>query len=142
MKIRGYEVGDEDQIPVRDGDWHRPFIAGFSLVAQMYTFELEDRIAAILGIHKLWDGVAECWQLTHPEPGLPVRKLAGEVTLMLDTWAAMEQVRRVNASAVNELQVKWAKLIGFEMEYVQRQAGPEGEDITGLVKWYQRRFDA
>ncbi len=138
MEVRAYEVGDEDLIPVQPNDenrWMRKVMPGLAVMGTMLTIESEGQAVVVIGGVKLWPGVGEAWNLVHPNSGVPARALARIVKTNLEDWARMEELWRVNAMAMNDKQMKWLRLLGFEHEYTSRRAGPGGVDLHGMVKW-------
>lgn len=138
MKIRAYELGDEKYIPAQANDWHRDIMAGLAAIGQTLTVEHACQVVVVMGMAKLWPGVADCWSLVHPSSGVPARQLVRLVKESLETYAQVEELRRANATASDEKQLKWMHLLGFEQEFVMRQGGPQGEDLVGMVKWFNR----
>lgn len=138
MRIRAYELGDEKYIPAQVHDWHRDIMAGLALIGQTLTVEHEGQVVVVMGMARLWPGVADTWSLVHPSSGVPARQLVRIVRESLETYAQVEQLRRANAVASDNKQARWMRLLGFEYEYTQHQAGPEGEDLVGMVKWFNR----
>lgn len=137
MEIRGYEVGDELQMPGQVNDWHRDLMAGLALIGKTLTVEHEGRVVVVMGLAKLWPGVADCWSLVHPSSGVPAIRLVRLVKSSLESFAVVEGLRRANATASDDKQRRWMQLLGFEYEFTQRQAGPLGEDLVGMVKWFR-----
>lgn len=139
MIIRAYEVGDELHIPSQPNDWHRTIMAGLAMIGKTLTVEHNGRVVVCMGLAKLWPGVADCWSLVHPEAGVPAIKLVRVVRSSLESFAIVEELRRANAMAHDDKQQRWMRCLGFEYEYTQREAGPQGEDLIGMVKWFRGR---
>lgn len=137
MIIRAYEVGDELALPVQVNDWHRDLMAGLAMIGNALTVEHEGKTVVVMGLAKLWPGVADCWSLVHPSSGVPAIALVRIVKSSLESFAAVEELRRANAMASDDKQQRWMRLLGFEYEFTQRQAGPQGEDLIGMVKWFR-----
>jgi hypothetical protein len=135
MELRAYEVGDENLIPAQVSDWHRQVMSGLALVGHMLTIESGGQVVVVIGGATLWAGVGEVWSLVHPNSGVPARALVRIVKSSLEDWAKMEKLWRVNAMAMDDKQMRWMRLLGFEHEYTQRRGGPEGIDLHGMVKW-------
>jgi hypothetical protein len=138
MELRAYEVGDEDRIPEQpggEGMWTRNVMAGLAMMGSSATAVADGRVVIVIGTIKLWPGVADGWCLVHPDSGLSARALIRIIKATLEDWARMEEVWRVNAMAMTEKQMRFLRLLGFEHEYTQRRAGPEGIDLYGMVKW-------
>lgn len=138
MELRAYELGDEDLIPVQPNEenvWVRKVMAGLAVVGTMFTVEADGRAVMVVGGVKLWPGVGDVWSLVDPHSGVPARALVRIVKTNLEDWARMEGLWRVNAMAMNDKQIRWMRLLGFEHEYTSRRAGPGGIDLYGMVKW-------
>lgn len=138
MNIRAYELGDEKYIPAQVDDWHRDIMAGLAQIGQTLTVEHDGKPVVVMGIAKLWPGVADCWSLVHPHSGVPARQLVRVVRESLETMAQVEELRRANATAMNAKQAQWMHLLGFDYEFTMRAGGPDGQDLVGMVKWFNR----
>lgn len=141
MKIRAYELGDERYIPAQVNDWHRDIMAGLALVGKTLTVEHNGQVVVVMGLAKLWPGVADCWSLVHPQSGATALQLVRVVRSSLESFAVVEDLRRANAMAGDDRQLRWMRCLGFEHEYTQRRAGPKGEDLHGMVKWFKGADD-
>lgn len=137
MELRAYEIGDELQLPAQVNDWHRDLMAGLAMMGNAFTAEHEGKVVVVMGLAKLWPGVADCWSLVHPSSGVPALQLVRLVRRTLEDFATLEKLRRANAMASDDKQRRWMQCLGFEYEFTQRQAGPVGEDLIGMVKWFR-----
>ena len=71
MEVRAYELGDEQQIPAQENDWHREIAGGLAIVGTAFTVWHDDRPIVVMGMAKLWPGVADGWTFIHPDSGVP-----------------------------------------------------------------------
>ncbi len=140
MELKAFELGEEKLIPLEDeaSNWHRQLVSGLAHFGRTLTAVHEGRPVAIMGMIKLWDGVADTWSLIHPSSGVPARQLVRLVRGTLDDFAELEGLRRCNAIAVSEAHIKWMRLLGYEHEFTMVHAAPDGRDLLGMVKWYRR----
>jgi hypothetical protein len=135
--IRAYKEGDELRVPTQENDWHRDLLPGLAMMGTVLSVTHEGEIVVVMGMAKLWAGVAECWSLVHPSSAASAIALVRVVKTSLETTAAVQGLRRANAMASDAKQQRWMRLLGFEYEFTQREGGPLGEDLVGMVKWFR-----
>lgn len=140
-KVRAYQTGDVDQIPRRAGEVQRNWFDSLIILSDhaVTLTDDDDNVLMIMGTAVLWPGVADIWSLVHPETGTSALTLVRDMRKLLDDFCQVYGVYRCNAQAFDADQHKWMQLLGFVDEGVKKRYGPQGQDVTSMVKWYKAK---
>lgn len=108
----------------------------FTSLGNYHSFVVEDKVAAIVGASCLWEGVWQVAAITSDLiRGYGVYFTKGCLTILNESAKAF-RVKRYNAivDSSNVEYIRWLNLLGFEYEYVMRNALPNNTDVFGYVK--------
>lgn len=142
MKVRPYRVGDYEHLTHRPRDTYGEYAGRNTklMCEQGNTLVVEhDGIpVAIIGIHKLWTGVAHAWTVISDEArgnGIALTKM---IATALDEYCAAHKIRRCEAmvKANVEENIRWLKLIGFNYECTHFNASPTGGNLHVYTRFY------
>lgn len=142
MIVRGYREQDFIDIKLKPTtditvEQLAKLAVGAAHCFSCFTFEQNGRPVAIVGAHRMWDGVAQVWSIVSDEVrghGLELTKTIKDLLkIVFDTHG----IRRGNIlvdSSIRE-NIRWAELLGFKYEFTMEKASPQGKDILGYVYW-------
>jgi len=100
-----------------------------------FTLFKDDKVVAIGGVAKLWNGVGEAWAL--PGNGMKNPLLFHKTILrMLDTIQEAEGFHRIQAIVFEDHPKghKWVKALGFKSEGIMVAYGPNGENVVRYAR--------
>lgn len=140
MKIRTYIHGDLNCInpridvmntSIKDQEW---------VAVNGYTFTfLRDGVpVACFGAFKLYTAVYHAWCIASDNVrgrGLTFTKSIKDI---MQTMAVLVGAKRINVQVDSSKKenLRFARVLGFEEEYIQFNAGPNANgDIVGMVHW-------
>lgn len=143
MELRRYREGDLDWIQKRVDFLHAgdSIIADTQLAAFSYAFTIthDHYPVAVTGCFKIFDKVWQCWMFASEdarECGLGFLRRTREA---IKRACEACDVKRLNSNvdAGNAENIRFARILGFEPEFTQLNAGPGASgDIMGLVYWH------
>ena len=142
ISSRRYIPPDFERFELRKRDrWHgeksgyQYMIESASVQLTLMTEKLE--VAGLVGLSRLWDGVAQAWLFTSEIArghGLSYTK---ECRRLLEYHANRLDFFRVHIVVDTSIEenIRWAKLVGFEYECTMKNAAPDGSDMDIMVYW-------
>lgn len=94
---------------------------------EAYTMLVDGDVIACAGVQEAWTGRGVAWALLSTKAGAHMRALTRVVAHYLNHLAVL---RRIEAYVDPEFKaaIRWAKLLGFEMEGRMRAFGFDGSD--------------
>lgn len=102
-----------------------------------YSFTaMQDKIYAMFGLYKLWDGVYEAWLIPSGDVSKKAFRMHRASKLFFEYAANKLDMKRlqITVCARNEPAVKWAKVCYFETEGVLKKYGPQGDDYLMMAR--------
>lgn len=140
---RQYIEPDLDRFTLRDRDNMHSDIDGYrhlaaiSSVCQTLQVQGSLEVAGIVGLNKLWDGVAQVWLLTSDVARGHGVSYTKECKRLMDFHSSRLGIHRVHIVVDAGIQenLRWAKVLGFEYESTMRHAAPDGGDMLVMVYW-------
>lgn len=97
----------------------------------------QGKVVCCFGLRPIWKGVAEAWLV--PGKGLEdhARTLLVGARTLFDQAVSDSDITRLQiyVKEENEVALRFAKAIGFDVESKLRKFGPEGADYIGLVRF-------
>lgn len=138
IKVRVYEKGDAYKLDALPIFQPLPFIQscvdaqGTSDSSRAYTFYNEEtsEVLAIVGITRIWDGVYEAWTFLSKGIKTFPKTFHKSCLAILSSHRDGLDIKRYQAIVkVGFVEgQKWIYSLGFEIEGVMRNYGPEGAD--------------
>ena len=142
MKLRLYRDGDLHHVLRRAqddeyGDGQERTTKQRCEKGNTFVIEHDGIPVGIIGIEKIWSGVAKAWTLLSDQVGIGV-ELTKMVRGVLGEYCEANEIRRCEAAVKSELlgNGKWLVLIGFQYECTHREAAPDGGDLDVYVRFY------
>jgi hypothetical protein len=102
-----------------------------SFVTKGYSFTaMQEKIYAMFGVWKLWDGVYEAWLIPSNDISRKAFRMHKASKLFFDYAANKLEMKRLQITVCsrNIPAYKWAKVCYFEDEGILRNYGPQGDD--------------
>ncbi len=133
MVVKPYVLGDSASIDARIGDdWG---IAG-QADGMAYTLWDNDKPIACGGVLPVWDGVGSVWCVMSNDVRNHGLELTKKVRFLMNDTMEFYSMHRLNAIvSVNKPEyVRWARLMGFEIETVLEKAAPDKTDLYFMGK--------
>ena len=102
------------------------------------VFEHDGIPVAILGIRKLWPGVAAIWSIISNQIRGHGLELTRASIAILNDYAKAQEIRRYEAAVKSDIEEngKWLTLLGFKYECTHNQAALDGSDLDIYVRFY------
>jgi hypothetical protein len=134
IEVRAYEDGDLDRIEWQDGQLaeRTMFFPGSVEAGPAFTILRGPMVLMIAGLIEIHARYASGWAIFAPGLGGDYAAIARAIKRVLDA----SDYRRIDAV----IQYEWsrahvlARLLGFELECINRAMGPEGEDFATYVR--------
>lgn len=105
--------------------------------SQKTAFLTPDQPLACAGISELWPGRAMAWAALDYDAGPVLREITKACRVELDRcpYKRIEMYVRPGVVAA----VKWAKMLGFELESRMQYGAPDGTDLLVYVRFKRSR---
>ena len=102
-----------------------------------YVIEMDGEVVCAGGAPELWPGLGQSWAITLSDKITQPIRFTREAKKQLLKVMDDKGYRQVRGLSYRYDEVRWNKTLGFEIEGVWKQAGPNFEDVFVLV--YHRR---
>lgn len=136
MKIYdvAYQEGDTDKVVGAD---YQLDPATFDPAHSITYFDGEGHILAIATVKLLWEGLGEVHMVLSKYGKAKAIAVARHSKLMVAKAMEMFNLRKIYIANIlgEEKYSRWPQLLGFELEYIMKDANPEGKDIPVFAKY-------
>ena len=132
-------IGLNDKLMEIDASYTDNRICDHSQPGNAYTMFVNGKPAFACGIVVLWDGVAECWVMA--SQNIYDMKFLAARTILNKTVEVCKKnkIKRLQTSVKAEFKegIRFATWIGFEIEGLKKQYGPDGSDYYQLARIFK-----
>jgi hypothetical protein len=136
LQCRSFEAREQQLAPLEVRHWQFLLEAGAA-----YTMLAAEGIIGCMGLFLLWPGVAEGWAYSTdltPKYALSVHRAVKKgITRFMKAFNLRRLQIRVHVD--NAVGRRWAERLGFSLESVMRQFGPDGGDYCSYVMLREER---
>ncbi len=145
MRIRDYHDGDLTWIRKRVDFLHGQTGMNDARLAALscaWTITQDFYPVCVTGCFKLFENVWHCWMIVSDDVRGHGLAIVRRCRAILKLACEANHIKRLtaNVDAGNEENLGFARLVGFEVEYIQLDAGPNASgDIAGMVYWFGGR---
>ena len=139
IDVKVYREGDAQKIarPKFDPLSQRCLDTTNKLACSGVSFTLfnNEEVYAVGGVAYQWKDCYFGWVVVDERVSVCARAFTRVVKYLLSSMFLSMNLKRVNVLVDFSvpLNVKWAKMVGLEYEYIMKGAGPSGSDVIGLV---------
>lgn len=136
ITVGSYREGDEDLIQERsEDDWGTNESAIRLMISQCpaWTFRINDEVIMLMGVWELWKGNWECWSMPSDKArghAFEIVKLTRGILHQLEQRSDVKRFTALSREDKGEYN-RWLKLLGFDVEYRQKQAYDGKLDVIG-----------
>jgi hypothetical protein len=138
---RRFKPADLEGFVPYSNDWFDQYWLGnINEVRQLYpvlSVYYGGFIAGVMGVLPQYPGVLDIWSVTNIDTGRRhALSYVRDTRNILELAVEVYKPRRINSLVkANSINSKWNRLLGFEEEFIMREASPEATDMIGLVLW-------
>ena len=137
ITVSDYRDADNDELVRRpDDDWGADGNAMRVMAASSptKTVRLDGKVVMIFGVWKLWEGCWEAWAVTSDDVRGYGHSVVRATKNFLEDIALRTDVKRFQALSREDKPeyTRFLTMLGFELEYVSKQAYDGKLDIIGL----------
>ena len=131
IELKGRDLYHEGIVP-----GYRAYVARTAEAGLSWTGIYNEKIVVCFGVRRVWPGVGEAWLLPSPsisDHALSVVRASRMIFADIFKTEAFSRVH-ISVDSANDSAFKFAKALGFEVEGIMRQFGPDGSNYYMMAR--------
>ena len=115
---------------------YRGYIAQMAEPGLSWAGVYNEQVVVCFGVRTVWPGVGDAWLLSSPSVSAHALSVVRSARMIFADIFKTEAFSRVHISvdSANDSAFKFAKALGFEVEGIMRQFGPDGSNYYMMAR--------